>query len=93
MFSPRWVFFDLFDTLCSVDEKRYYKGKRDAARAAGLDFDLFMAAWRTTAAEASTGKLDSPFARAGATLAKIGCFDRKTIAERSEEHTSELQSH
>ena len=34
----RWVFFDLFDTLCTVDEEVYYEGKRAAAEVAGLDY-------------------------------------------------------
>ena len=56
----RWVFFDLFDTLCTVDEEVYYAGKRTAAQAAGLDYDAFITAWTSTSQEASVGKLKTP---------------------------------
>ena len=75
------IFFDLFDTLCVVDETRYYKEKRAAAELAGIDYDLFMACWRATAHGASLGKLDSPYARAREALAKAGCFDHRIISE------------
>lgn len=77
----RWIFFDLFDTLCTVDEPVYYEGKRAAAEACGLDFDAFMAAWKATSPEASTGALRSPYARAEASLAAMGCSDRRAAAE------------
>jgi len=75
------IFFDLFDTLCLVDETRYYKEKRAAAELAGIDYDFFMACWRATAREAILGKLDSPYARAREAMAKAGCFDHRVISE------------
>lgn len=75
------IFFDLFDTLCVVNEKRYYEEKRAAAELAGLDYDFFMACWRATAREAILGKLDSPYARAREAMAKAGCFDRRVISK------------
>lgn len=77
----RWIFFDLFDTLCRVDEEVYYAGKRASAQAAGLDFDAFIAAWRRTSSEASVGKLRDPFARARAALESLGVTDRAAVAE------------
>jgi putative hydrolase of the HAD superfamily len=77
----RWVFFDLFDTLCTVDEAVYYAGKRTAAEAAGLDYDAFMAAWSATSQDASVGKLKTPYARAEQALARLGVSDRRAAAE------------
>lgn len=77
----RWIFFDLFDTLCFVEEETYYEGKRLAAEAAGLPFERFIEAWRKTSPEASVGKLRDPFARAKATLDSLGVGDRLLAAE------------
>jgi len=77
----RWIFFDLFDTLCFVDEEVYYEGKRASAEAAGVPFDVFMEAWRKTSSEASVGKLRDPFARAMAALDRLGAADRLLAAE------------
>jgi putative hydrolase of the HAD superfamily len=77
----RWVFFDLFDTLCTVDEPVYYAGKRTAAEAAGLEYDAFMAAWSSTSQDASVGKLKTPYARAEQALAGLGVSDRRAVAE------------
>ncbi len=77
----RWVFFDLFDTLCTVDEERYYAGKRAAAEAAGLDYPSFMAAWASTSHEASLGHIKTPYERAERTLEKLGARERRAAAE------------
>lgn len=77
----RWVFFDLFDTLCTVDEAAYYEGKRLSAEAAGVPYEAFLEAWRSTAVEASVGKLRDPFARASAALGKLGAADRTVAAQ------------
>lgn len=77
----RWIFFDLFDTLCTVDEDVYYKGKRAAAEAAGLDYGAFLAAWSDTSQEASVGRLKTPYARAEKALETLGVRDRRAVAE------------
>ena len=76
-----WVFFDLFDTLCTVDEPVYFEGKRRTARALGVDFDAFMDAWRSTSREASTGLLKTPFDRALKALETLGRRDRGEAME------------
>ncbi len=76
-----WVFFDLFDTLCTVDEQAYFEGKRRTAQALGVDFDAFMAAWRSTSREASTGLLKTPFDRALKALEALGRKDRGAAME------------
>lgn len=81
MGSYRWVFFDLFDTLCTVDEEVYYEGKRTAAEAAGVDYDAFITAWTSTSQEASVGKLKTPFARAQLALSNLKVSDRHAVAE------------
>ncbi|MEW5764676.1 MAG: HAD family hydrolase [Acidobacteriota bacterium] len=76
-----WIFFDLFDTLCTVDETVYYAGKRAAAEAAGVDPEAFLGAWASTSAEASIGRIKTPFDRAAKALAKLGVFDRTAVGE------------
>ncbi len=76
-----WVYFDLFDTLCTVDEPVYFDGKRRTANALGVDFDAFMSAWRGTSREASTGLLKTPFDRAMKALEAIGRADRGAAME------------
>ncbi len=39
------VLFDLFDTLCRLDEAVYLEGKRQSAREAGLEADAYFRAW------------------------------------------------
>ncbi len=76
-----WVFFDLFDTLCTVDEAAYFEGKRRTARMLGVDFDAFMSAWRDTSRDASTGLLKTPFDRALKALDALGRRDRGAAME------------
>jgi putative hydrolase of the HAD superfamily len=77
----RWIFFDLFDTLCTVDEPAYYEGKRRAAEAAGVSHDAFLKAWRATAADASTGRIRHPFERAQRALDALGVKDRTAVVQ------------
>ncbi len=76
-----WVFFDLFDTLCTVDESVYLEGKRRTAEALGVDFDAFLASWRSTSRDASTGLLKTPFDRAVKALRDLGVKDRGAAME------------
>lgn len=77
----QWLFFDLFDTLCALDESLYFEGKHKAAEAAGLPFDAFMAAWRDTAKRAGTGLLKDPFERASEALKACGVEERSAVME------------
>jgi putative hydrolase of the HAD superfamily len=81
MAALSWIFFDLFDTLCTVDEAAYYGGKRAAAEAAGINFEAFLAAWKSTSAEASIGRIKTPFDRAARALAMLGVYDRAAVGE------------
>jgi len=72
----RWIFFDLFDTLCLVDEGTYFEAKEESAKAAGVSLDTFMKAWRSTSEESSRGWIRTPFDRAVTTLAYLGIEDR-----------------
>ncbi len=80
----RWMFFDLFDTLCTVNEPVYYEGKKRAAEAAGLPYDEFMKAWKATGPAASVGQLRDPYARAKTALESCGVTDRAKIARVAE---------
>ena len=77
----RWIFFDLFDTLCTVNEPVYYKGKKLAAEIAGLPYESFMKAWKATGPAASVGQIRDPFARAKSALESCGVYDRAKIAK------------
>jgi|GEM_PF-1024804 len=77
----RWVFFDLFDTLCAVDESVYYEGKRKAAEAAGVEPEAFLQAWRGTGADASVGRIKHPFERAQRALETLGIKDRTPVVQ------------
>ena len=77
----RWIFFDLFDTLCTVDEPVYYEGKRQAAALADVDPQRFLAEWAATSPEASVGKLRTPIDRAVRTLESLGISDRALAME------------
>lgn len=81
MALPRWVFFDLFDTLATVEEEVYYAGKRAAAQAAGVPYPLFLESWKKTSPEASVGRLRTPFDRARQALMALGIEDRAAAAE------------
>ena len=72
----RWIFFDLFDTLCTVDEEAYFDGKRQASDAIGIPFNDFMQAWRDTARDASIGAIPNPFLRSKTVLSILGIPDR-----------------
>ncbi len=87
-----WIFFDLFDTLCRVDEGLYYEGKLKAAEAAGLDFQRFVAAWRGTSFEASTGKLKTPYERAAKALKAMGVEDRAAASEVARRDVETIQA-
>lgn len=76
-----WVFFDLFDTLATVEEETYYAGKRAAAQAAGVAYDAFLTSWKHTAHQASLGRLRTPFDRALGALKALGVTDRAAAAE------------
>ncbi len=80
----RWIFFDLFDTLCTVNEPAYYQGKKRAAEAVGVPYDDFMKAWKKTGPAASVGQLRDPYARAKAALESLGVTDRAKIARTAE---------
>lgn len=85
MASPyRWIFFDLFDTLCTVNEPVYYEGKKRAAEAAGLPYETFMQAWKATGPAASVGQIRDPYARAKTALESCGVTDRAKIARVAE---------
>jgi len=51
------VLFDLFDTLCRIDEEAYQEGKRREADALGLAHEPFMRAWVASGDEAQVGRL------------------------------------
>jgi putative hydrolase of the HAD superfamily len=86
-----WIFFDLFDTLATVDEELYYEGKRLAAEALGVDPDAFMAAWRGTSSEASLGRLPTPFDRAMKALDGLAIRDRAAAAEVARRDVETIQ--
>jgi putative hydrolase of the HAD superfamily len=77
----RWIFFDLFDTLCTVDEPVYYEGKERAAKLLGVDPQRFLSEWSATSPEASVGRLKTPIDRAVRALDALGIKDRALAME------------
>ncbi len=55
--AHRAVLFDLFDTLCRIDEEIYLEGKAEEARILGVDRDAFLRAWMALGDRAQTGIL------------------------------------
>lgn len=49
------VAFDLYDTLVYRDQKAYSNAKRQMARLAGVDYDLFRQAWGRLTSESNMG--------------------------------------
>jgi putative hydrolase of the HAD superfamily len=86
-----WIFFDLFDTLATVEEELYYEGKRLAAESVGVEPEAFMAAWRKTSPEASVGKLRAPFDRAKKALEALGIRDREAASEVARRDVETIQ--
>ncbi len=76
----RWVLFDLFDTLCTVNEPLYYEGKSRAAEVLGVESDVFLSAWSATSHDASIGRLKTPFDRAVQAMDALGIDDRARAA-------------
>jgi putative hydrolase of the HAD superfamily len=68
----RAVLFDLFDTLCHIDEAIYSAGKRREARALGLPADSFMSAWVASGDAAQVGRLPDIAARIRRVSAALG---------------------
>jgi putative hydrolase of the HAD superfamily len=53
------VLFDLFDTLCHLDEDQYREGKRRSARILGVDPDSYFDAWLALQERSQRGQLRS----------------------------------
>ena len=63
----RAVLFDLFDTLCRIDERTYLEGKAEEARLLDLDPETFLRVWVGFGDEAQAGVLPDIAARVRAT--------------------------
>ncbi len=71
--SPhRAVLFDLFDTLCRIDEDLYFRGKKGEAELLGIDAENFLTAWLDAADAAQVGQLPDLEARARHAASALG---------------------
>ena len=68
----RAVLFDLFDTLCRVDETAYREGQRAEARLLGVPEERFAEAWFSTGDAAQTGALPDLEARFREVCSRLG---------------------
>ena len=68
----RAVLFDLFDTLCRIDESLYLHGKESEARLLGLPLGEFLQAWVAAGDLSQTGVLPDIAARVRHTVAALG---------------------
>jgi putative hydrolase of the HAD superfamily len=66
------VLFDLFDTLCRIDEPVYLEGKKATAALLGVRFDDFAAAWAASQDLAQVGALAGLEGRVRHVLATLG---------------------
>jgi len=66
------VLFDLFDTLCHIDEPAYREGKRREAALLGLAQEPFMRAWVASGDQAQLGRLADIPARVRHVCAALG---------------------
>jgi putative hydrolase of the HAD superfamily len=84
------VLFDLFDTLCRLDEQQYREGKRGCALRLGLDPDRYFWAWLALQDRCQRGELATLEGRIRGACALLGLqVDAVTAAEvrREEEET------
>lgn len=70
--AHRAVLFDLFDTLCWIDEGTYLAGKREAAVVLDLPFEPFLEAWVACGDRAQIGALPDIEARVRRAAADAG---------------------
>jgi putative hydrolase of the HAD superfamily len=76
------VLFDLFDTLCRIDETGYRVGKGREAALLGLPADAFSSAWIATGEAAQTGRLPDIEARVRAAAAALDRFPDEVTVRR-----------
>jgi putative hydrolase of the HAD superfamily len=86
----RAVLFDLFDTLCHLDEAVYREGKRHAAGLLGLDPDRYFDAWIGLQDRCQRGEIPDARERIRTICAALGrdCFPE--ILERVDRYEREL---
>ncbi|MEE9292084.1 MAG: HAD family hydrolase [Acidobacteriota bacterium] len=68
----RAVLFDLFDTLCRIDEDLYHRGKEREAEILGVDAETFLTAWLDASDAAQIGELPDLEARARHAASALG---------------------
>jgi len=70
--THRAVLFDLFDTLCRIDEPIYMAGRREQACLLGVEADRFLSAWMQVSDAAQAGTLADLRARLAAACHILG---------------------
>ena len=78
----RAILFDLFDTLCRIDEATYLAGKAEEARLLGFDPKAFLDAWIALGDQAQTGVLSDIPARVRAAAGALGRAPDAELIER-----------
>ena len=81
--SHEAVLFDLFDTLCFIDEPEYLRGKERVAAALGVRFDPFLEAWIACGDDAQSGVLPDIEARVRRAAAAAGGRPDDAAVERA----------
>ncbi len=76
------VFFDLFDTLCRIDETIYGAGKRAEADLLGIDPEAFVRTWVALADRAQMGTLPDIGARVREAAGLLGVTPSEAIVRR-----------
>ena len=78
----RAILFDLFDTLCRIDETIYLAGKAEEARLLGFDPESFLGAWIALGDQAQTGVLSDIPARVRAAAVALGRVPEASLIAR-----------
>lgn len=78
----RAILFDLFDTLCRIDETTYLEGKAAEARLLDLDPAAFLRVWVGLGDQAQTGAVPDIAARVRAAAGDLGRTPDRDLVER-----------
>lgn len=83
--AHRALLFDLFDTLCSIDERVYLAGKAEEARLLEVETEPFVRAWVAAGDDAQKGVLPDLPARVRRAAAVLGRSPDEATVRRIEQ--------
>ncbi len=81
----RAILFDLFDTLCRIDEAIYLSGKAESARLLGVNPEAYLRVWIAAGDRSQTGILPDVASRIRSVSAELGVRPDEGTIKRVEE--------